>query len=204
MNWTMLIAPWVENAGWALLHSLWQCTLIAMAAATLLGWLRGRLAVSQKHWVFCGALLAMVILPFGIYGWLLLARPTPTPAALPAMLRIGASMNPEGTVSARELPQQVLSALNHAAPWVFWAWSLGISVSFFRLLLGWRLAHKLTRWQATAAPEQWRVRFDRLARALGLPAGIELRSSLAASVPCLIGWFKPIVLVPASAFPGMA
>ncbi|NBD08950.1 M56 family metallopeptidase [Corallococcus silvisoli] len=57
----------MESLGWALLHSLWQGTLVAAALAVALMTV-GRRAANARYALACGALLLAVVLP-AVTGW---------------------------------------------------------------------------------------------------------------------------------------
>lgn len=54
--------------------------------------------------------------------------------------------------------------------------------------------------EATAVPDGLQARLDHLARRLGLRPRIRLLESRRAASPLLLGWLKPVVLVPSAAF----
>ena len=69
-------AAWVERVGIALLHSLWQGSLVGVGLLVVLILLRGGRA-QARYLVSCAALALMLLLPLGTF---LLVRP-PTPIA---------------------------------------------------------------------------------------------------------------------------
>ncbi|MEG3051038.1 MAG: hypothetical protein RR792_12785, partial [Thermomonas sp.] len=78
------LLPWqiAPALATALLHSLWQCTLLALVAAIALGALSQRNAAT-RHTVAMGVLTAMVLVPVATF--LRLLR-TPTSALDPGWL----------------------------------------------------------------------------------------------------------------------
>jgi beta-lactamase regulating signal transducer with metallopeptidase domain len=104
---------------------------------------------------------------------------------------------------APPLFRQVLGILNSLAPWIFVVWISGAAVSLLRLFRGWLFVRHLKTWKTTDPPAEWQTRFKRLASLLCITLPVQLRSSNGTVVPCLVGWLKPVVLVPAAAFSGM-
>lgn len=76
------------------------------------------------------------------------------------------------------------------------AWALGVS------LLGIRLVGGLWWWdravRKSAPAHTWQARFDALAATAGV-LGTRLRVSVRVLVPCTVGFFRPVVLLPAPA-----
>lgn len=209
MNWNSLLSSqWMSDAGWALIHSVWECTLVAIVAATILGWTRGHLEVTRKYWILCGALALMVLLPLATFVGLLEGQP-----GLVAALGVDSGIAGGGvetafgavalSAAAPPLLRQGLGILNSLAPFLFAGWLLGATLSLIRLLRGWIFVQRLKSWKTTEAPGEWQARFQKLLALLGIDSPVELRSSTGTVVPCLVGWLKPVVLVPAAAFSGM-
>lgn len=174
-----LPAPWLPVIDWTLLHSLWQGALVALAAGLTLRALRDA-RPQVRYAVACGALLLLVALPLGTAWWLASGAPTPG-----------------GTVeSAATLPPAWM-------PWTARLWALGTTVMGLRLGLSWAWVQRL-RWQGSeAAPPAWQARLDVLAATMGLQ-GIRLRQIRQGDTPLVLGWLRPVVLVPASVFTGLS
>jgi beta-lactamase regulating signal transducer with metallopeptidase domain len=60
------------------------------------------------------------------------------------------------------------------------------------------------RWRrAKAAPAAWQRRARRLAASLGVHPAAPLLASRAVDVPMVIGWIRPVILLPAAALAGL-
>ena len=169
---------WVQRLGWTLVHFLWQGTAIALLY-TILSRLamRGRSA-KLRYVLACTALCAMTAAP---------------PLTL-AVLADENGMQPHAAwwtlsaaTSARLLPAMVM------------VWFAGVLFFSTRLFVGLRLTKRL-RTTAHPAPEEWREVLTRLCepgRAVAL-----LVSSLV-DVPAVVGWLKPVILVPVEFLAGL-
>lgn len=89
-------------------------------------------------------------------------------------------------------------------PWMVVLWTAGVAVFSLRLLNGWRSAGRWRSGGSPAIPEEWRQRFAELCQRLGLRRSVQLLSSAALTVPVVIGWLRPVVLVPAGIFSGLS
>lgn len=91
-----------------------------------------------------------------------------------------------------------------ALPWLVCGWLFGIALLSARLLAGWTLVRRIQRLSTKPAPDEWRYRLQELAMRLGVRRTIQLIESALVEVPTVIGWLRPMILVPASALCGLA
>ncbi len=95
------------------------------------------------------------------------------------------------------------SLLQSILPWLVALWTGGVVLLSLRLLGGmWRVQ----RWRRTgqALPEDAFVeRTLELARRLGIRGRFQLLQSASATVPAVIGWWRPAVIVPVSLLSGL-
>lgn len=173
--------PFLTRLGLVLFHALWEISLLGLAAWGGLLLLRRRSA--QARYAFaCAMLGAMVAMPAATF---LLSAPGEPSRAL------------EGAV--RVLAQEGQGA-PAATPWLALAWILGASLMTLRLGGGlWWLDRAYVR-PSVPAPEAWRAVAARLASRMGVRCPLDLRVTEKADSPLVIGWRRPVLLVPAAAF----
>jgi hypothetical protein len=68
---------------------------------------------------------------------------------------------------------------------------------------GWLQARRLTLRGTRPVSEAWVMTFRRLRHRLGIERAVVLLESSAVSVPAVVGWLRPVILVPASVFAGL-
>jgi beta-lactamase regulating signal transducer with metallopeptidase domain len=185
---------------WALLHFLWQGTLVGLAAGGVLTLLERRSA-SVRYAVAAGALLLMAALPV-ITALQLAPSRMQTPSAVPTIV------TPAGSVGAPPMPPDTGATAiqtfgGSLLPWVFGLWLAGVAVLATYHLGGWRWARRLSRHGRPAGQALTELAGD-LCRRLGIRRAVALLESSAVSVPAVIGWLRPVVLVPASALAGLS
>ncbi len=90
------------------------------------------------------------------------------------------------------------------APWLVLAWMLGCAWASLRLVLGWRAARRLATAPFRPLPESIYQRGAVLAARLGIRRVVRFGESLLVEVPSVVGWLKPVILVPAGAFTGLS
>ena len=199
-------------AGWTLVHFAWQGTLIAVVAAAGLRLLRD--ASPQSRYVLgCLALASMLAAPAAT-AWRLSDEPVPltTPIQRKVFIRVtpgGASQHEMRTVVGIRHVIGAASGVGPLAPpagppssWmaaVVAVWLAGVCLLLVRLASGW---WRVRQWHRTALaldPSPWQSRLDRLARWLGVRHAVRLVDVSFVDSPMVIGWVRPIVLLPIAA-----
>ena len=222
MNWEILIeSKIIENLGWTLLHSVWQ---IAFVAVWLFLALRvfAKSSPNSRYLVALFALVLALALPVATFIWL-------AQNSLPANTIIAASdAEPTAAFNEQIQPPESFTAFKNAqSPIItdtrffvsvgklqndlarnFSAFSLiavgfwlfGILFSAFRLFGGiWQLRVYKTR-ENSEPDEFWQAKFAGLRERLKIKQTVKLLQSAAVKTPMVIGWLKPVILVPTSVF----
>jgi beta-lactamase regulating signal transducer with metallopeptidase domain len=183
-----------QALGWALVHSLWQGAVLGLLAWVGLRVLRTR--GPQGRYLLSCALLA-----------LMLALPVATLLLLWTPVQLGPGAGLDGAevalLLARSASLPSEPTLRPFLPWLIAAWTVGVSVMSLRLVGGWCWIQRL-RWMGLEpVAAHWQARLDHLARQMGMAATVRLRSSFAAEVPMVLGWLRPLILVPVAIFTAM-
>jgi beta-lactamase regulating signal transducer with metallopeptidase domain len=215
----------VQNLGWTLAHSVWQLAAIACVFAAANVSMR-RASSQARYCAACLALFAMLALPACTF---LALSPTATsvptnplasasdypqpahangapggvPASVKSHARAGEALD-EGEAGATLR----LWAEGRAAtllPWLALAWMCSVAVLLARLAGGWLLNRKIRR-EADAAAQLHgcRVALARLGARLGVTRAVRLCRSALVEVPTVVGWLRPVILMPACALAGMS
>ncbi|HEY7216138.1 MAG TPA: M56 family metallopeptidase, partial [Thermoanaerobaculia bacterium] len=184
---------------WALIHFLWQGTLVGFATGGVLAMLKRR-RTAVRYAVAVGALSIMAALPF-----ITALRLAPVQIeTLHEVSAVSASVvAPPG--SAGVSPASAVSQTFGASllPWILRLWLAGVALLAMYHLGGWSLARRLSRYgqpvsaAATALAQDLRDR-------LGIRRWVTLLESSTVSVPMVIGWLRPMVLIPASVLAGLS
>ncbi|HEX6903803.1 MAG TPA: M56 family metallopeptidase [Thermoanaerobaculia bacterium] len=192
--------PAVQAIAWALVHFLWQGALVGLAAAGILALLKNGSA-SLRYSVALGVLLVLLLCPLGTALWMSGTggeKPLVREAS-PAVVIAGAPVQDAPVLSsnARDL-------LPAALPWFFALWLAGVAVLSVYHLGGWAQARRWTRRVTRPLPEEWQAKLCVLARRLGVGREVGLLESASAQVPAVIGWLRPVILIPASTLTGLS
>jgi uncharacterized protein (TIGR03435 family) len=90
-----------------------------------------------------------------------------------------------------------------SANWIVFAWLIGVLFFSIRLAGGWMMTQRLRSQLTRPVPPAWQQRFDELQCRLSLSRPIQLAASPLIHTPTVIGWWRPMVLVPLSAVTGL-
>jgi TonB family protein len=101
-------------------------------------------------------------------------------------------------------PVQMAVALDHALPWILLAWFAGVILFVGRLNVGLLVARRMRSAGTTAAPAELQQVFEAVRRRLGIARAVRLMHSALVQAPTVIGWLRPVVLIPASCLTGLS
>jgi beta-lactamase regulating signal transducer with metallopeptidase domain len=192
--------PLVETIGWVLLHFIWQGAAVALIAAAILRLLTGQRS-ELRYAVALGALVVMFLLPLATFTVLLDERSAVPETSSPA----AAERSPLPLIENREIiagAEWWQLRAEAALPAVVVIWALGVVFLSLRLLSG-LIAIELLARRTSELPAAVMAAASRLSDRLGIKVAVRFARSAAIEVPTVIGWLRPVVLVPASALTGL-
>lgn len=99
---------------------------------------------------------------------------------------------------------QVLPAVQPLLPWFVAVWLAGVTVLTARLCGGWLRIQRLRRRVARPVAAEWQQTVQRLAARMHVARAVTLLQSALVEVPTVIGWLRPVILLPASALLGLS
>lgn len=219
----LLRHPVAVALGWSLLHSLWQLALVAGLLASVNVLLRRRSA-QARYLAGTGALVLMVLLPAGTFVVMKRAGAGPSITVVPAVraaafLEDGDAASEPGTAaptvavasaprprSGSTVPPAALrlrERLDAALPALVLAWAAGVGLLSVRVLGGWVLAQRLKR-SGRPVTLDWQEAIGRLCRRMRIWVPVRLCESALVEVPTVIGWLRPVVLLPVSTLVGLS
>ena len=194
--------PLTIALGWALVHFLWQGALIAMLLAVANAAFH-KAGASVRYCLACGAMAMMLLSVTGTFCRLwfdLAAEPSPSAAGMAWTSGTGIAGSLAGAGGGTmQLQTQFAACL----PWLDCLWLTGVLVLSTRSICGWFAAQRLKTLDTAAVDSIWEQRIRRLAQALKVSRPVRISKSVLARVPAVVGWFRPVILVPAGAFAGV-
>lgn len=194
----------VSALGWTLLHAVWQGFVVALLVVIALFLLR-RSSSLARYWTSISALglqLATSVFTFWFYYQPVLAATT----SLPKATFIPTAIAQNGAYKMAVLPwyKQVLWFLQAHLDTVVLLWGVGASVLLLRLLVNWVLVQQLKSEGIQLTEPRLQVVFKRLMSSLQIKKTVLLFESARVSSPLVIGFFKPVVLLPIGLATGLS
>lgn len=185
--------------GWTLIHFLWQGALIALLLAVLY-WLLPQSSARARYALGCCAMVLMVLCVIATFARMKTGAPNSADGIATTTTSVAPAPAMTGEIPVASANTLQLSSL---LPWLAYFWMAGVSVLTVRSLGGWIILVRFKRQNAFPAEPAWQQRMTRLARRLRISRAVQLCESALAEAPAVIGWMKPIVLLPASALSGL-
>jgi len=193
----------MRTLAWSLLHFLWQGAAIAAVAAAFMFVFRKPAA----RYLVGIAALALMLVSFGITFTLISgssevaaevsAAGAPAAASLSTL---GATANSMGTL----MDEQAAFSSDGGFLWIARGWLAGVFVFALRIAFGLLVIELLRRRNLIALPEVLVERFHALQRRLGIRRAIRYAECHSLTVPAVVGFFRPMVLLPMRALTGLS
>lgn len=180
----------VAGIGWTLVHFLWQGLLLGCATAVLLTLMRNA-RPEYRYAVACGAL------------FLCLAWPAAELAARMQLADAGAAhVRFAAQLIAFNGPEHgLLPYLQSKLVPIVVLWAACAAALALRLALGLLWVGRVAARHGSDA--HWQARLSRMAAEFGITRKVRLRVVDNLASPMTAGWWRPVVLVPASLITGM-
>lgn len=187
---------------WTFIHSLWQGALLAAVGGIIIA--NTRKAAAHWRYTLLTTLLGLFV---GAAALTFVLEWSDATGAAPAFGPVVETTNTTVLPGGQDLPAptlrtahpwQVFTAyFDRHAPAVVLIWSLFFFYHFIRLLAGLNYVHRI-RYTAVEKPShEWKERLQQLCHRMGVTQGVQLLQSSVVNVPAVVGFFKPVILVPA-------
>jgi len=213
----------IQKLGWTLLHFIWQAAAVALLLAILLRVLRKSTA-NVRYVIACLALGLIVLLPVVTLHLVPISASYPTAPVEPAPVPSVLPMEEAKQVPVAEMPvlegpvqlesvaitpkvswrQRAVDVLEPALPYIVSAWLVGVFGLSLWHLGGWTQMQRLRRRMVKQIGPPWQSKLKELARLLGIRRAVQLMESALVRVPTVVGWLRPVILLPASALTGLS
>ncbi|MFC1738394.1 M56 family metallopeptidase [Planctomycetota bacterium] len=209
----------VQKLGWTLLHFVWQGATVALFLAILLRLFR-KSPANVRYIISCAALVLIVLLAIVTLQYITVSLPHPEAVSVveqPADNSVAVTIDIEmpvveeparvespAAVPTISLKQRAIGSLEPALPYIVTAWLLGVFALSVWHLGGWRQLQRLKRRMVRQVDASLHSRLRELAELLGIRRAVTLVESALVQVPTVVGWLKPVILLPASALTGLS
>ena len=201
--------PWMPVVGWTLIHFLWQGAVIALVTAAGLRLCRPSSA-HTRYAVACVGLATMLASPPATAATAIFWTPGSALEsignAFPAGPWVDAALRLP-RINDQERPPDAATTRVRFGPFllfVAWGWLAGVALLLARLAGGcWRI--RRLRMTAIREPvSRWQTASDRLGARLRLGVAFRVVESTFVDAPTVIGWLRPMILLPVAALTNLA
>ena len=178
---------------WTLIHFVWQGALIALLLGLANATLRNASA-AKRYAVSCAALILMLAAPAATF--MQLSARHRQASQVPAQI---VDVRTAQAASAQTFPAApTVNRTPDYLPWLVRLWLAGVILLTLRSAVAWLIAQRLKRSRVKAAPREFERIVRRLCQRLAISRTVRLLESAIAEVPSVIGWIRPVILLPVS------
>jgi beta-lactamase regulating signal transducer with metallopeptidase domain len=195
---TLLDQPLLRRLGWTLVHSVWQSALAAVVLAVMLALFKRS---SIRYLISCFMLL--LCLTCAVVTYVVLGA---TPAAASDIRQTAFLTQPVVDITAGHpveavQPQRSVDPQRASLPTAALVWLAGVLLLCVRHVGGWIAVQHLRQHARTIDTNS---AFARLCMRLRIRSLVRFAESARVHAPSVIGWLKPVVIVPCGALTGLS
>ncbi|MEK6409867.1 MAG: M56 family metallopeptidase [Acidobacteriota bacterium] len=216
----LLGKPVFQALGWTLIHFIWEGALVAILYASVSVLLR-RSTSNVRYASACFAMLLMLIAPAATMFAIIRAQ-EPSLAGAPSetigqaqpanviarstddQQAITSKVEPAAAPHGSPMKQWAADRLPLAMPWLLALWFFGVLLLSLRFAGGLVTAQRLKRVDDSAVVQLWQEKLIALCVRLRVSRPVRLCESALVEVPTVIGWLRPVILIPVSAITGLS
>ena len=192
----------MRTLGWTLLHFIWQGAALAALFAVAMAACR---SAAARYAVAAGVLALMMASPVITFVWLQRETiPAVRSGAQGSLPWVGTAARHAVVAAVSGAPAAAsLSAQPTAMLWLVELWFLGVLVLSLRTAGGLLLIERMRRKEIKPIGQELHERCMALQRRMGLDRVIRYCECHRLDAPAVLGWFRPVVLLPMRALTGM-
>jgi bla regulator protein blaR1 len=192
----------ISAVGWTLLHAVWQGFILVLVAAIVLYALRKRPSYG-RYWVGISTMTLQLItsvVTFAVYY-----QPYTASAVAPKIVPSAHYLASQLAYAQVALPwyKQVLLFLQIHLDSIVMFWGIGASVLLIRLVGSWVYVQQLRAEGIRLTEPRVQSLFRRIADTLQVRQTVHLFESVRVNTPMVIGFVKPVILLPVGLVTGL-
>jgi len=190
---------------WTLLHSLWQGLVVALLAGIIMV-LTKRSSSSLRYNLLCGLLFLFLASSAFTFFCQLRTKVVELPtisSVTPIVNNVQPAPAPDkplatpiSTHTLQNWIESLIQYFNAHAALVVLIWFIVFLARFVQLLSGVVYTQRIRHYKTSAAPALWQERLLELLNKLQISRPVLLLESAVIKVPVVVGFLKPVILVP--------
>jgi bla regulator protein blaR1 len=190
---------WMHALGWTLVHSLWQGLAILLATLTLLRFVDKRWS-SLRYLIACSAMA--FVLAVSVITFVVKVYAPAVSAGFGAAVTSVAFHATSDAETDRSLIQIITSEIEQHMSLLILIWGCGSFLFLLRMAGGLYYLHRLTG-SAVPLSRSWQETVIDLVEQLGITKVVRLAESVRIDSPMVIGYLKPVILLPTGMIGGL-
>ena len=197
------LPDWSQSLGWALLHSLWQGLLIMLVVALIVRLIPSKNS-ALRYTIACSGMILIALA--SVMTFILLQKDTtsvPRGIISGHAIEAGQHSTPDVSFALTNALYTSMNAIHNNMNLIILAWVGGTLLFSLRLVSGWWYISRL-RSESVFENNQWERKLQQLAMELHIDKPVRLAESIRVHAPMVIGFVKPIVLVPVGMLAGLS
>ncbi|RYG05818.1 MAG: M56 family metallopeptidase [Chitinophagaceae bacterium] len=183
--------------GWALIHSLWQGGLIAVFAALIM-MMTIRSKPSSRYVLLLASFLVFPVLVCSTFMVVLKSNTVEVESDYVPLFSI------LPTTGFSEYLSLIASKIDQFSFILVAIWMFVCLFNIFRLYVGVRKIQTLRNFQTTELSTVWKQWFKQIVARTGVSDSVTIMESALVRIPLVMGFLKPVILLPAGMITGMS
>jgi bla regulator protein BlaR1 len=205
MNVSAEFFPWTQTIGWTLIHSLWQGLIVCALIILLMKWIPTRYS-AMRYGIACAGLASILVFSLSTLLYLNAAdsKPFIDNHSTIVYYSLNESQKMQDTsFSLVSLTEELRAAIQPNMDFILLLWCAGTLIFTLRMVIGWWYINRLQT-EALPLQDEWSDLLQKLADQLNIKRVIALAQSSRIHAPLVIGFLKPIVLIPSGMVAGLS
>jgi beta-lactamase regulating signal transducer with metallopeptidase domain len=198
----LLSGETIQVLFWTLIHSLWQGIVFAFFTAIILTSTK-KSNTSLRYKLLSASLLLFVVTSLLTLCYELYAVSNNNEVNINTSPIIAYTTSSANNFSLNFI-EKIIALLQPYESVIVLAWFVVIALKSINFLAGLRNIYRLKHKNVFDAGEYWNQQIKLLAVKAGVKKPVVLLKSFVAEIPMVIGYFKPVILFPASALTALA
>ena len=194
---------------WTIIHSIWQISLAGIVYLALKYFFRNSDSrVKYLLGLSAMAIIVVTVIFTAIYQTMSINTSAQPVATESVIIAENVALGKAGDIPQSKNEVTLMTQLNAFVSYNQWLigslWILGVCIFMLRLIGGMIWLKRLKSNYLQELPMKWYTRMLEINEKLGIKKSIMLAESTLIKVPMVIGYFKPVVLLPAGAITGLS
>lgn len=185
----------ISALSWMLIHSLWQGLLFAVAGALILTLAR-KAPTRLRYNIFCSLLCFFILAAiFTFFRQMQVTQDATLLAYTSGQAEQVENMPLKQTFLVNPV-ESFTSFIDRNVSWIAIIWVIMFCLKSFGIIRQFGELYKLKNYRIAAVPYEWSNKFIILKQRLGINKGVAFLESQLVTVPCVVGFLRPVVLIP--------